>query len=38
MTANVDVDDSVELPDDAVTVLETDEHIHVEKDGEVKTQ
>jgi len=29
---------TVEFPDDKVGVLETNEHIHVERDGEVKTQ
>jgi len=28
----------VEIPDDKVSVLETDDHVHVERDGEVKTQ
>ena len=29
---------TVEFPDDKVGVLKSDEHIHVEQDGEVKTQ
>ncbi|KAL1855132.1 hypothetical protein Plec18167_002118 [Paecilomyces lecythidis] len=29
---------TVEFPNDQVSVLETDDHIHVEQDGEVKTQ
>ena len=29
---------TVEFPDDKVGVLQTNEHIHVEQDGEVKTQ
>ncbi|KAF3388473.1 hypothetical protein F1880_003978 [Penicillium rolfsii] len=29
---------SVEFPDDHVDTLESDDHVHVEKDGEVKTQ
>ena len=33
-----DVPRSVEFPDDKVGVLQTNEHIHVEQDGEVKTQ
>ena len=28
----------VQFPDDQVSVLETDQHLHVEQDGEVKTQ
>jgi len=30
--------DSVEFPDDHVDTLESNDHVHVEKDGEVKTQ
>lgn len=33
-----DIISSVEFPDDKVGVLQTNEHIHVEQDGEVKTQ
>ncbi|KAI4243206.1 MAG: hypothetical protein L6R40_003574 [Gallowayella cf. fulva] len=29
---------TVEFPSDRVTTLETNEHIHVEQDGQVKTQ
>jgi hypothetical protein len=29
---------SVEFPHDKVNALQTNEHIHVEQDGEVKTQ
>jgi hypothetical protein len=29
---------SVEFPDDKVGVLQTNDHIHVEQDSEVKTQ
>lgn len=29
---------SVEFPDDSVRTLESNEHIHVEQDGEVRTQ
>jgi hypothetical protein len=29
---------TVEYPDDHVNVLESSEHLHVERDGEVKTQ
>ncbi|KAL5001279.1 hypothetical protein BDV10DRAFT_160350 [Aspergillus recurvatus] len=29
---------TVEYPDDLVSVFESSEHIHVEQDGEVKTQ
>jgi len=29
---------SVDFPDDKVGVLQTNDHIHVEQDGEVKTQ
>ncbi|KAL2219576.1 hypothetical protein M432DRAFT_639161 [Thermoascus aurantiacus ATCC 26904] len=29
---------TVEYPDDQVNVLQTNEHVHVEQDGEVKTQ
>jgi len=29
---------TVEFPEDKVGVLQTNEHIHVEQDGEVKTQ
>jgi hypothetical protein len=30
--------DSVEFPEDKVGVLQTNDHIHVEQDQEVKTQ
>lgn len=33
-----DISTSVEYPDDLVSVFESSEHIHVEQDGEVKTQ
>jgi len=29
---------TVEFPDDKVGILQTNDHIHVEQDGEVKTQ
>ncbi|MCJ1282215.1 hypothetical protein MMC26_001538 [Xylographa opegraphella] len=29
---------TVKYPDDKMSTLESNEHIHVEKDGEVKTQ
>lgn len=29
---------SVEYPEDQVSVLQTNEHVHVEQDGEIKTQ
>jgi hypothetical protein len=32
------IDRSVEFPEDKVGVLQTNDHIHVEQDGEVKTQ
>ena len=32
------IQDSVDFPADKVNVLESNEHIHVEQDAEVKTQ
>ncbi|KAL1998990.1 hypothetical protein VTN02DRAFT_5224 [Thermoascus thermophilus] len=29
---------TVEYPEDQVNVLQTNEHVHVEQDGEIKTQ
>jgi len=29
---------TVEIPDDSVSILQSNEHIHVEEDSEVKTQ
>ncbi|KAJ5380459.1 uncharacterized protein N7496_002887 [Penicillium cataractarum] len=36
--ANTSSPSSVEFPDDHVDTLESNDHVHVEKDAEVKTQ